>query len=250
MDITRNFIMLLTRIPPRFMFLAIVGLALVTTWLVTGEMDKRQREMQTKIADLQRQKEVPPKVVFVDKPTAPVAQPQPEFQALLKPGYRAVSVPVDMSNGSTRFISSGSHVDVMDIVGSGKDIDAVPILSDVEVVAVGSSFQKGTPSPEAAGSVTLAVSPQDAARLLKAQAAGKIFLTLRSDKDHMPLPVTDPLKVKPRPTPVIVSPSPQVIFPPVPVVHERQTVKSPAGSQVEVWAGNRRDVVSFTKETH
>lgn len=241
--------MILVRIPPRLMLLSVLGLALMTTWLVTREMDKHQQEMRQRIAELQRQSQQPPKVVYVDKPEKPV-ESSPEFQAVLKPGYRAVSVPVDISNGSTRFMTPGSHVDIMAITGSGTDIDATAILSDVEVVAVGNAFQKSSAhgTSEPANSVTVSLMPKDAAKLLKAQVAGKLCLTLRSDRDHTPLAVSDLVKTEPPPARVKIPAPPPVAI--APQIRQIEPVKAqPAGPQVELWAGSRKDVVSFKKES-
>lgn len=250
MNISRNLIILLTRIPPRLMICLILGLGIVTTWLVTGEMDKRQRDMQNKIIGLQKQNQASPHIVYVERPAQKAEQPHPDFQDVLKPGYRAVSVPVEISNGSTRFMTPGSHVDVVAIVGSGEETEVVPILSDIEVVAVGSTFQKNPAQPQAdaAGSVTLSVSPADAAKLLKGQAAGKLCLTLRSEHDRTPLPTFDPLKAVPRDTPARVLPPPPPVVAASPPVNQAGTAKRQVGPQVEVWAGSHHDVVSFRKE--
>jgi len=115
------------------------------------------------------------------------------FEAKLKEGYRAVTFAVDANSGVAGFVNPGSHVDVVAIVGGGAQTKAQPILSDVEVIAVGSMYQRapGATSAVAASSVTVSVSPADATKLIKGIKAGSLYLTLRNDKDHTPVAVVD-----------------------------------------------------------
>ena len=55
---------------------------------------------------------------------------------------RAITFGIDNNTGVAGFVNPESHVDIMSIVGAGADIKAQPILSDVEVIAVGQSFRK------------------------------------------------------------------------------------------------------------
>ncbi|NJL72737.1 MAG: Flp pilus assembly protein CpaB [Candidatus Competibacteraceae bacterium] len=101
-------------------------------------------------------------------------------------------MPFDANSGVAGFVSPQSHVDVLSMVGSGQETKVAPILSDVEVVAVGQQFEreaKGQATP--ASSVTVAVSPEDTNKLIKAVAASKLYLSLRNDKDHMPVTTVD-----------------------------------------------------------
>jgi len=114
------------------------------------------------------------------------------FEARLKEGMRAVTFAVDNNTGVAGFIQPESHVDIVAMVGAGADTKAQPILSDVEVIAVGQMFQK-TPGQAAvpASSVTVAVTPEDAQKLIKGIVAGKLYLTLRNEKDHTPVATVD-----------------------------------------------------------
>ena len=106
---------------------------------------------------------------------------------------RAVTFGVDNNSGVAGFVTPDSRVDVISMVGSGADTKASPILSDVEVIAVGSLYQK-TPGRSAAmssSSVTVTVSPEDATKLIKAISASKLYLTLRNDKDRTPVATVD-----------------------------------------------------------
>jgi Flp pilus assembly protein CpaB len=229
------------------MIASVVGLGLVTTFLVTAEMDKHQRNMQGKIADLERQTNQPAKVVYVEKKESPDDHAQPDFQSQLRAGYRAVTIPVDTANGSTLFMTPGSHVDIMSIRGSGDRIEAAPILSDVEVVAVGSSFEKSAArtATSASSSVTVSVTPKDATKLLKGQVIGKLFLTLRSTSDRTPLAVSDFNKPEPKPTQIKLPLPPQMSAAAQPIKNIEPAVPTSVARQVELWEGNRKDIVSF-----
>lgn len=250
MNSTRNVLLILLRVPPQIMIVTVLGLGLGTTFLVTAEMDKHQRNMQGKLADLEKQANKPAKVVYVEKSSSPTNQHQPDFQTRLRAGYRAVTIPVDTANGSTLFMTPGSHVDIMSIRGSGDRIEAAPILSDVEVVAVGGSFEKGSAARAAvaSNSVTVSVTPNDATKLLKGQVLGKLFLTLRSASDRTPLAVSDLNKPEPKPTQIRLPLPPQLSAVAQPT-RNMQPALPPALRQVEQWEGARKDIVSFQRET-
>src|SRR5262249_52175163 len=113
------------------------------------------------------------------------------FESKIKEGYRAVTLAVDNNSGVAGFVAPGSPVDVVCSVGSGPQTKAQPILSDVEVVAVGGIYQKstGAASSVPASSITVAVAPDDANKLIKGIMTGKLYLTLRNEKDHAPVAV-------------------------------------------------------------
>src|SRR3984885_6087584 len=115
------------------------------------------------------------------------------FESRLKEGMRALTFAVDNNTGVAGFVTPESHVDIIAMVGSGADTKAKPILSDVEVIAVGQMYQKnpGATTAVPASSVTVAVSPEDAEKLIKGIVAGKLYLTLRNDKDHTPVATVD-----------------------------------------------------------
>lgn len=125
-------------------------------------------------------------------------QPQGQslsFDARLKTGFRAVTFAVDNNSGVAGFISPESHIDIIGMVGSGAETKAKPILSDVEVIAVGQTYQRttsnGTTTASPASSVTVAVTPEDTTKLIKAVLASKIYLSLRNNSDHTPVATVD-----------------------------------------------------------
>ncbi len=185
------------------------------------------------------------------------------FESKLKEGMRAITFGVDNNSGVAGFITPDSHVDIISMVGTAGDTKASPILSDVEVIAVGTTYQK-SPGQSAAmpsSSITVCVSPEDANKLIKAISASKLYLTLRNDKDHTPVATVDvtsmfggsgggsggkdDLAALPPPNSLPPPPLPggdvggdlpgalAPAAPPPPPLHE-----------VEIWSGSKKDVVS------
>jgi len=189
------------------------------------------------------------------------------FDARLKAGLRAVTFAVDSNSGVAGFISPDSHVDIMGMVGSGADTKVGPILSDVEVIAVGQLFEKQSRNTGAtpASSVTVAVSPEDTQKLIKAVAASKLYLALRNASDHNPVATVDvtalfPVKVdsaltttasratdlpSPPPLPTIDMPGTATQTPGFPQMNS--TPIPPPLHEIEIWTGSKKDVVSVPK---
>lgn len=122
------------------------------------------------------------------------------FESKLKPGMRAVTFAIDTNSGVAGFITPESRVDVMSMVGSGSETKVAPILSDVEIIAVGQVYQREPGASQAvpANSVTVAVNPDDVQKLVKGVAASKLYLALRSKGDHVPLVTVDVTSLFPK----------------------------------------------------
>ena len=189
------------------------------------------------------------------------------FEAKLKEGMRAVTFAVDSNSAVAGFVTPESHVDVIAMVGAGGDTKVAPILSDVEVIAVGQMFQKapGGTASVAASSVTVSLSPEDSNKLIKAMTASKLYLTLRNDKDHTPVATVDvtSLFVKPAaPKADIGSLPPPSALPPPPLPGAPDAGPMPMGGpggmapmappppplhEIEIWSGSKKDVLSVPK---
>ncbi len=108
---------------------------------------------------------------------------------VLLPGMRAVTVGVDAISGANGLIWPGDSVDVLltqTIAGApqSKSIASEVVLSDVRVIATGqqlvkSAGQAGDTGPPAQ-TVTLEVTPDQAARCLVASNLGKLSLIVHS----------------------------------------------------------------------
>jgi pilus assembly protein CpaB len=121
--------------------------------------------------------------------------------AVLAPGMRAVTVGVDAISGANGLIWPGDNVDVLlteTIPGApgAKSIAAEIVLNDVRVIATGQEVVKDaspgpTPQPPAQ-TVTLEVTPDQAARCLVASDLGKLSLIVHSAETQVgQLPAQD-----------------------------------------------------------
>lgn len=183
------------------------------------------------------------------------------FEGKIKEGYRAVTFGIDSNSGVAGFIAPGSHVDVLCITGSAADTKAAPVLSDVEVIAVGTTYRKapGETTATQASSITVLVNPDDAEKLVKAVTAGKPYLTLRNEKDHQPLATVDITALFPKPPKAEDAgdltasslPPPNLPPPPLPGAPAAADVNAPAAPpppppmhEIELWSGSKKEVLS------
>ena len=181
------------------------------------------------------------------------------FEARLKQGMRAVTFGVDTNSGVAGFLNPESHVDVLAMVGAGAETKASPILSDVEVIAVGQTYQRqpGAATATPASSVTVAVTPDEAQKLVKAVAASKLYIALRNDRDHQPIATVDvtslfakpihanpELTMLPEPTKLGIPEPPSLTGLGNPAETSAATAPPVPAHEIEVWAASRKDVVS------
>lgn len=117
--------------------------------------------------------------------------------AVLAPGMRAVSLPVDAASGVAGLVQPGDYVDVIlaqslnNSGNGGRSAVSETVLHDVRVVAVDQWFSPddkphavksrfGPASSSLPKTVTLEVNEQNAKRLLLAAQLGKITLAMRA----------------------------------------------------------------------
>jgi pilus assembly protein CpaB len=115
------------------------------------------------------------------------------LSVVLKPGMRAIAVPVDVKTDAGGFILPGDRVDVLqahqsDTPGPGgqsKTYVAETLLHNIRVLAIDQSAQTPKAGAQTAvGSVvTLEVTPTDAETVAIAKAQGEMILTLRAYTD-------------------------------------------------------------------
>ncbi len=138
------------------------------------------------------------------------------LSTVLKPGMRAISVPVNEVVGVAGFLLPGNYVDVVEarMVGSGAVTQTV--LQDLQVLAVDQTDSHEKDQPIVVHAVTLEVTPQQADLLVKAMTEGRIQLTLRganasltppvkkTPKHRAPVRVVRVLARKPRPAAIVI----------------------------------------------
>ena len=125
------------------------------------------------------------------------------LSSLVKPGLRALTIPVDESSAAAGMLSPGDLVDLL-LVTRGDDATSGapavrPLLQAVTVVATGQQLRRrhsgvggdrgADDSQLAAGTyatVTLHVRAEDAERILLAQRLGELAVLLRPESDTEP----------------------------------------------------------------
>lgn len=187
------------------------------------------------------------------------------FDAKLKEGMRAVTFAVDSNSAVAGFVAPDSHVDIMAMVGNGADTKVSPILSDVEIIAVGQNYERKGASLQNGGapnSVTVQLSPVDAQKLVRAVAASKLYLSLRSDHDHTPIATVDVTSLFAKSnadtsTHRLASNNADLTPPPLPLptvaFHPGENTNglnisappAPPLHAVEIWSGSKKDVLDF-----
>lgn len=171
----------------------------------------------------------------------------PGIEGKLKEGYRAVTFPVDSSSGVAGFVGPGSRVDILASAGSGHDTDTGCILSDVQVIAVGDTIQRAAGGTTYQGNtITVAVSPADTTKLIKAQvASGKLYMALRNQKDHTPIRVVDVTSLYKQPiAEVNVLPAPLILPPQDNFADVKAQIPTAKDHSIEVISGTRKEIVS------
>ena len=172
----------------------------------------------------------------------------------LKPGLRAVSIPVDRVKAVSGLIQPGDRVDVMASVAKGKGIPpkTFTIIRGAIVLAINSALESAgaTPAPDAnaAQTVTLGVTPQQADLLTVADINATLRLALRSPQEPVrSLPeerlefadLDAPAADVPMPAPIVAAPAATVPPPANPAPVPPLTDQTPAGSPVTVIDGDK-----------
>lgn len=106
------------------------------------------------------------------------------MSAVLDPGKRAVSIPVDPTTGNAGFIFPGDHVDLLlthMVNQNGQQARASEtIIEDVRVLAIDQMMGNTENKAVLAKTVTLEVTPKQAESINVAKDLGKLSLSLRS----------------------------------------------------------------------
>lgn len=119
-----------------------------------------------------------------------------QLATLIRPGMRAATISVDSTNSMSGLLSPGDCVDLYYSRESGQEAVLLPLLENVEVLAAGDEMAHGpeaqrtiTGDGRAFGTLTILVSPEEAARVVLAQASGTLTVLMRSKGDDGPAEV-------------------------------------------------------------
>ena len=108
--------------------------------------------------------------------------------ATLKPGMRAVSIPVTTDSGAGGFILPNDRVDLIEselISDTPRRFSAKVVLNNVRVLAMDQNFKQDKDQKVVlAKTATLELTPDEARNVVKAQAAGPLSLSLRALGDN------------------------------------------------------------------
>ena len=120
------------------------------------------------------------------------------FPALIEPGMRGISVPINDASGVAGLIQPRAHVDVLYTrAGTMAEALTTTILEDVIVLSIGKTTeiqqaagagtQAQNTSSSATRAVTLLVTPDEARKLELAKNQGRLSLALRNPLDRSKL---------------------------------------------------------------
>jgi pilus assembly protein CpaB len=115
---------------------------------------------------------------------------------LVRLGWRALTIPVDDMNSMAGLLGAGDVVDLYYSQSQGGGAVLTPLLERVEVLAAGEvvASDKAVPrrpveSGHGFSTLTILVSPEDAARVVLAQSTGTLTVLLRSPADEGPVAI-------------------------------------------------------------
>jgi pilus assembly protein CpaB len=112
------------------------------------------------------------------------------FSSQLAEGMRALTFPVDEEASIAGMLSPGDRIDIFFTTSTNNDSVTLPMLVNVPVIATGvRTATNAGYLADARGSgqfntITVSVSPEDAAKITLAQDAGKITVALRQSGDE------------------------------------------------------------------
>lgn len=105
---------------------------------------------------------------------------------MLASGYRALSISINQKISVAYQVRPGDFVDVIvsyEQANQTRESTSAIMLESIQVLAVGSEVKAGAAAPASAETITLAVKPDQAERLVWAEDYGKIRLVLRPVSD-------------------------------------------------------------------
>jgi len=116
------------------------------------------------------------------------------FSSQLAEGMRALTFPVDEEASISGMLAPSDRIDIFFTTMSGNETVTLPLLMNVPVIATGirtvtNESYVGKQEQGQYRTVTVTVTPQDAAKITLAQDAGKISIALRQPQDDADLQI-------------------------------------------------------------
>ncbi|MET0534153.1 MAG: Flp pilus assembly protein CpaB [Steroidobacter sp.] len=113
------------------------------------------------------------------------------FSAQLPEGMRALTFPVNEEASIAGMLAPGDRIDILFTTTAANESVTVPLLFEVPVIATGLRTQANENSlpdklPGPFRTITVSVTPADAAKITLAQEAGRITVALRQPQDQTP----------------------------------------------------------------
>lgn len=111
------------------------------------------------------------------------------FSSQLVEGMRALTFPVDDEASISGMLAPGDRIDIFFTTSAGNESVTLPMLLNIPVIATGirtttnAAYVTDQRSSGQFNTVTVSVSPEDAAKITLAQDAGKITIVLRQPGD-------------------------------------------------------------------
>jgi len=106
------------------------------------------------------------------------------FSNLIEKGKRAITFPVDIVSSLSGLLRPGDRIDLMVTLNQGKMV-TLPLLKDITILATGGIVDDvGRMSDDGSyQTITITVSPINAAKITHARNVGNVTVVLRSGKD-------------------------------------------------------------------
>ncbi len=109
-----------------------------------------------------------------------------EMAGLVRPDERAISLRINEVSGVGRLIRNNDHIDIFGTFQRPEGVVTIPILQNVVVVATGRTLHGSGGSDY--NTISVSVTPQEAALLTLAQETGRLTYVLRNSLDFETVP--------------------------------------------------------------
>ncbi len=109
------------------------------------------------------------------------------FSARVGKGRRALTVPVDEVSSLSGLLAPGDRIDLLMTLRDEDRTVTMPLLRDVQVIATGTDAGDGHGDGREYRTITVLVTPDEAARIVHAREVGKLTAMLRAPGDDGPL---------------------------------------------------------------